>query len=88
MSSSLAVVYRSCRVYYYLAMPPIRPMLKEVRHDPHNRSDALAGMRCTFATVLAVVTWDREGSDPHYQGQLNCDSWEVVVPELVFEPDS
>ena len=46
------------------------------------------GMQCTFATVLAIVTWDRERSEPQYRDQLRCDSWEVVVPELVFEPDS
>ena len=45
-------------------------------------------MSCTFATVLAIVTWDRERSDPQYQDGLRCDSWEVVVPEMVFEPDS
>jgi ATP-dependent DNA helicase RecQ len=50
--------------------------------------EAPAGMRCTFATVLAVVGWDRERSEPQYRDRLNCDSWEVVVPELVFEPDS
>ena len=46
------------------------------------------GVRCTFATVLAVVTWDRERSEPEYQDGLKCDAWEVVVPELVFEPAS
>ncbi len=46
------------------------------------------GVRCTFATVLAVVTWDRERSEPQYLSGLQCDAWEVVVPELVFEPGS
>ena len=46
------------------------------------------GMRCKFATVLAIVTWDRDRSEPQYRDQLCCDNWEVVVPELVFEPDS
>ncbi len=46
------------------------------------------GVRCTFATVLAVATWDRERSEPEYLARINCDAWEVVVPELVFEPDS
>ena len=46
------------------------------------------GVRCTFATVLAVVTWDRQRSEPQYEDSLQCDAWEVVVPELVFEPDS
>ena len=46
------------------------------------------GLRCTFATVMAVATWDRERSEPEFQNGLRCDTWEVVVPELVFEPDS
>ena len=50
--------------------------------------EAPDGVRCTFATVLAVVTWDRERSEPQYRDGLQCDAWEVVVPELVFEPDS
>ena len=50
--------------------------------------EAPGGMRCAFATVLAIATWDRERSEPRYQDRLHCDSWEVVVPELVFEPES
>ena len=46
-----------------------------------------AGMRCRIGTVLAIVEWSREASDPQYQDSVKCDSWEVVVPELVFEPD-
>ena len=45
------------------------------------------GMRCTFATVMAIVTWDRERSEMQYRQGLRCDSWEVVVPELVLEPE-
>ena len=44
------------------------------------------GMRCRSAAVLAVVARSRESSDPKYHDTLRCDSWEVVVPELVFEP--
>ncbi len=43
-------------------------------------------MRCTSATVVAVVGWSREASDPRYRDDLKCDAWEVVIPELVFEP--
>ena len=50
--------------------------------------EAPTGLRCTFATVMAVATWDRERSEPEFQNGLRCDTWEVVVPELVFEPDS
>ena len=50
--------------------------------------EAPSDMRCISATVLAIATWDRERSDPDYRDGLLCDTWEVVVPELVFEPDS
>ena len=49
--------------------------------------EAPNGMRCKFATVLAIVTWSREKSEAEYQDGLRCDEWEVVVPELVFEPE-
>ena len=45
------------------------------------------GMRCEYATVMAIVRWDRERSEPQFQANLRADSWEVVVPELVFRPD-
>ena len=44
-------------------------------------------MHCAFATVLAIATWDSESSDPQYREGLLSDAWEVVVPELVFEPE-
>ena len=44
------------------------------------------GMTCTNATVLAIASWSRQHSEPQYQEQLQCDAWEVVIPELVFEP--
>ena len=43
-------------------------------------------MRCIEATVLAVATRSRDRSDPEYQQRLKKDTWEVVIPELVFEP--
>ncbi len=45
------------------------------------------GTRCKSATVFAVVDWSREASEPQYRDHLKCDAWEVVVPELVFEPE-
>ena len=45
-----------------------------------------AGMRCRVCTVLAIVEWSCEASDPQYRDIIKCDTWEVVVPELVFEP--
>ena len=47
-----------------------------------------AGTRCRSATVLAVVGWSREASKPQYRDGMKCDAWEVIVPELTFEPDS
>ena len=45
-----------------------------------------ADMRCASAAVHAVVTWSRDTSESEFQRGLRCDHWEVVVPELVFEP--
>ena len=47
-----------------------------------------SGTRCTSATVLAVVRWSRDKSEPEYQDGLRSDEWEVVVPELVFDPET
>ena len=46
------------------------------------------GMRPASATVWAIATWDRERSKPQFRKGLQCGSWEVVVPELVFEPST
>ncbi len=45
-----------------------------------------AGMRCRSAQVMAIVHWSREASEPEFRDGIQCESWEVVVPELVFEP--
>ena len=45
------------------------------------------GTRCRSARVFAVVAWSREASEPQYRDSAKCDAWEVVVPELVFEPE-
>ena len=39
-----------------------------------------------LATVMAVVAWDKDNSEPEYQQGIVCDKWEVVVPELVLGP--
>ena len=49
--------------------------------------DPPPGMRCRSATVFAIVDWSREASEPQYHDHVKCDAWEVVVPELVFEPE-
>ncbi len=46
-----------------------------------------AGMRLRSAEVRAIVGWSRELSDPEYRDRARCESWEVVVPRLVFEPE-
>ncbi|MDE0699733.1 MAG: hypothetical protein F4Y27_01505 [Acidimicrobiaceae bacterium] len=43
-------------------------------------------MVCTGASVAAVATWGKDRSDPEYLDRVRCDKWEVVVPELTFEP--
>ena len=48
----------------------------------------LHGMNCSYAKVFAIAAWNRERSEPQYRDRLLCDDWEVVVPELIFEPDS
>ena len=45
------------------------------------------GTRCRAAGVFAVVEWSREASDPKYRDTVRSETWEVVVPELVFEPE-
>ena len=42
-------------------------------------------MRCRSVEVSAIVGWSREASEPQYRDRIKCESWEVVVPELVFE---
>ena len=43
-------------------------------------------MRCRAASVVAVVAWNRKDTDPKFHDSIRRDTWEVVVPELVFEP--
>ena len=47
---------------------------------------APSGVTRAYANVLAIVSWDKERSEPEYRQGLRSDAWEVVVPELVFEP--
>ncbi len=43
-----------------------------------------SGMNCQSAEVVAIVKWNKEFSDAKYQKSAQCDSWEVIVPQLVF----
>ena len=47
---------------------------------------ALAGTGEMRASVMAIVAWDTERSEPEYRQGLRSVAWEVVVPELVFAP--
>lgn len=43
-------------------------------------------MRCVSARVHAIMNRRRKDSDPAFLGSLRCDEWEVILPELIFEP--
>jgi len=45
-------------------------------------------MQCVEARVAAIVVWTRAQTDAKYVDALQCDRWEVVVPELVFRAES
>ena len=49
--------------------------------------EAPEGMRCLSAKVLAIITRKREQSKPEYQEHIKSDTWEIVIPELVFGPE-
>lgn len=44
-----------------------------------------SGMKCRSASVHAVIRWSKALSKPEYRDRLKCESWEVVIPELIFE---
>ena len=78
---------------------PLRVQMGANRWELLNRNGETVGqlagsfamrtdMPCAFGTVLAVATWDRESSEPRYREGLLSDTWEVVVPELVFDDGS
>ena len=48
--------------------------------------EAPNNMVCTHATVAAIATWGRDRSGAKYLDRLHCEKWEVVLPELIFEP--
>jgi len=45
---------------------------------------APAGLRCEVAKVHAVLVWNKSDGKPEYQSRYRTESWEVVLPELVF----
>ena len=44
------------------------------------------GERCRSAQVYAVTSRNREMSDPNFYHSIKCETWETVIPEMVFEP--
>ena len=76
---------------------PLRTRVVNGRWELLDRSGTVVGqlankftppdrMRCDSATVFAIVSWSRDISDSQYRDRIMCDEWEVVVPEMVFEP--
>lgn len=47
-----------------------------------------AGRKPSEVHVVAVMIRRREDSEAEYQQQLRCEHWEVVLPEIVYVPDS
>jgi ATP-dependent DNA helicase RecQ len=43
-------------------------------------------MRCVSARVASIATWNRELTEPQFRSGTRCETWEVVVPDLVFAP--
>ncbi len=46
-----------------------------------------SGVRCRSAEVSAVIGWNRDITPPAFLDDVQCEKWEVVVPELVFAPN-
>jgi ATP-dependent DNA helicase RecQ len=44
-------------------------------------------MKCIAASVAAIIMRQREDSEPEYRDRVRSESWEVVVPDLVFAPN-
>ena len=44
-------------------------------------------MRFRTASVMAISGWSINATSPEFRDRVKCDAWEVVLPELVFEPD-
>ena len=44
-------------------------------------------MRFRTASVMAISGWSINATSPEFRDRVKCNAWEVVLPELVFEPD-
>ncbi|MGZ9159469.1 MAG: ATP-binding domain-containing protein [Nitrospira sp.] len=45
-----------------------------------------SGTRFLSGRVASIIVWRREDSAVEHQDKSRCESWEVVVPELMFAP--
>ena len=36
--------------------------------------------------LFAIATWGKDRSEAEYLDRVLCEKWEVVLPELTFEP--
>ncbi|WP_199175843.1 RecQ family ATP-dependent DNA helicase [Telmatospirillum siberiense] len=45
-----------------------------------------SGMACIEARVVAIVERRRSDTDEKYLDRLQCEQWEVILPELTFAP--
>ncbi len=43
-------------------------------------------MRCIAARVAAIIVRRKSDDESAHRDSMRCDQWEIVVPELVFEP--
>ena len=46
-----------------------------------------SGYKCVEARVAAIISRKREDSQSEFSQLVRCAEWEVVVPDLVFEPN-
>lgn len=44
------------------------------------------GLRCQAARVRAILVWRKSDSALEYQARCRSETWEVVLPELIFAP--
>lgn len=51
-----------------------------------NAFTAPPGMRCISGRVSAIIVRRRDDAEPEYRDYYHSERWEVVLPELVFEP--
>lgn len=50
------------------------------------RFESPPGLRCQSARVRAILIWHKSDSAPQYQASCRSETWEVVLPELIFAP--